>query len=267
MAQQSLFWDAQSQDGVFDRTYSSDDFAAMFAGLYRTGVIPNTTNALLVEGIENTFSLVVNPGQAVINGRFYRSDSDVRLLLDGAGDSTRVDLVVLRLDKSKRSIYLRVLKGSEGDGTPTFAHTDSLYDLVLAKVTVPAAAKYLEDSMIEDMRGGISCPWAEVSFDMSDMVSQFSKWYESAKKAVDDSVASRLQASIDALQEQHSKDVASIQEQHSKDIDALKESHKKDVDALNKSLAAERKSDMVVKNGNLYIRSRAYDASIDTDIP
>ena len=37
----SLFWDAQeNSEGVLDRVYNSDDFAAMFMGFWGDGLIP-----------------------------------------------------------------------------------------------------------------------------------------------------------------------------------------------------------------------------------
>ena len=74
----SLFWDAQeNSEGVLDRVYNSDDFAAMFAGFWGDGLIPNTSTALLVEPIENSFAVVVNPGDAFI-GSLLRTETPKR---------------------------------------------------------------------------------------------------------------------------------------------------------------------------------------------
>ena len=245
----SLFWDAKQIEGAWDRTYSSDDFAAMFAGFWETGIIPNAANALMVEPIENSFAVVVNPGDAFIKGRFYQNTNDVQFTLTNGNGEIRVDYIALRFDYDNRKIFLRVLEGVEGEGAPSFARTDKLFDLLLAKVTIPANAQYLTDEMVEDLRGTANCPWVNLRFDLDAIVTSFEDWYQGVKTLLDENTAIQLQNQIDELEAKHNQDIANLTAEYE-----IK-------------LAQERKYDTVVKNDTVYIRTRPYDASIDTDLP
>lgn len=245
----SLFWDAKQIEGAWDRTYSSDDFAAMFAGFWETGIIPNAANALMVEPIENSFAVVVNPGDAFIKGRFYQNTNDVQFTLTNGNGETRVDYIALRFDYDNRKIFLRVLEGVEGEGAPSFARTDKLFDLLLAKVTIPANAQYLTDEMVEDLRGTANCPWVNLRFDLDAIVTSFEDWYQGVKTLLDENTAIQLQNQIDELEAKHNQDIANLTAQYEM------------------KLAQERKYDTVVRNNTVYIRTRPYDASIDTDLP
>ena len=260
--EKSLFWDAQTSNGVLDRVYSSDDFAAMFAGFWGSGLIPNVSTCLWVEPIENSFALVVNPGDAFINGRFYQNTADYQITLPNGNTQQRIDYIALRYDSSKRKIYLKLLEGAEGEGSPTFAQSDSLFDLILAKVTIPANAQYLTDEMVEDMRGTSLCPWINLRFDLDAIVSSFEAWYNNIRTTLDEDVAIQLQNQI---QKQEAK-IESLQTANTTlqtTIAGLEDT----VEELKAGNSDERKYDNVVKGGAIYIRTRPYDASIDTDIP
>lgn len=255
----SLFWDAKEVEGELDRVYSSDDFASMFQGFWGDGLIPNSETCLWVEPIENTFAVVVNPGDAFIKGRFYKNDSDTRFTLSNGNGKERVDLVALRFDYSKRQVYLRVLEGAEGEGEPSFAQSDKLFDLLLAKITIPANAQYLTDEMVEDLRGTVNCPWINLRFDLDAIVSSFESWYTDMRGLLDEDIAVQLQNEIDELETKHDSDVATLNQS----IDNLVVQNQK----LQEQLEDERKYDNVNKNGTIYLYTRPYDPTIDTDIP
>lgn len=251
----SLFWDAKEVDGTLDRVYNSDDFAAMFAGFWGNGLIPNASSCLWVEPIENTFAVVVNPGDAFVKGRFYKNDSDLQLTLTSGNGEERVDYVALRFDSPKRQVYLRVLEGAEGEGAPSFAQSDTLFDLLLARVTIPANAQYLTDEMVEDLRGTEVCPWVNLRFDLDAITHGFEQWYTDMRELLDEDVAVQLQEQID---------------KNESDITALNQSIANLVvqnQQLQAQLSNERRYDAVIKNNDLYVYARPYNASIDTGIP
>lgn len=252
----SLFWDAQeNEEGVLDRVYNSDDFAAMFSGFWGDGLIPNISTALLVEPIENSFAVVVNPGDAFIKGRFYQNTEDKQFTLTTGNGEERIDYIALRFDYEHRRVYLKYLEGAEGQGSPTYSRTDTLYDLLLAKITIPANAQYLTDEMVDDLRGTELCPWVNLRFDLDAIVDSFESWYQSIRDLLDDNVAVNLQNQIDALEAQHQQDIESLEAQHQQDIVSI-----------TNQFNNERKYDNVIKDGNIYINTRPYDPSIDTDL-
>ena len=195
-----------------------------------------------------------------------------------------MDYIALRFDSEKRSVYLKYLEGAEGQGSPLYARSSSLFDLLLAKITVPANAQYLTDEMVEDLRGTSDCPWINLRFDLDAITSSFQSWYDGVRELLDEDVAAQLQGEIDALETKHNEDVALINSKHSQDVQSLNAtitSLNTQVTSLNSQVSAlqtkstelqnklnrERKYDNVIKNGNIYINTRPYDASIDTDIP
>lgn len=277
----SLFWDAQqNSEGVLDRVYNSDDFAAMFAGFWGDGLIPNTSTALLVEPIENSFAVVVNPGEAFIGGRFYQNTEDRQFTLANGNADERIDYIALRFDSEKRSVYLKYLEGAEGEGNPLYARSTGLYDLLLAKITVPANAQYLTDEMVDDLRGTSDCPWINLRFDLDAITSSFQAWYDNVRALLDEDVAVQLQGEIDALETKHSQDVQGLNATITT-LNSQVSSLNSQVSTLNsqvstlqgknqelqQQLANERKYDNVEKDGNIYLFTRPYDPSIDTDIP
>ena len=196
--EQSLFWDAvKAEDGTFDKTYNSDDFAKMFSGFWGNGIIPNNDKALLVEPLENSMSVYVCAGDAFIGGRFYQLDKDLKFTLDTSGSKSRVDLIALRFDKSKRQIKLRVLKGADDGTTPSYAQLDSLYDLVLAKVVVRANAQYLTDEDVTDYRGTSLAPWIDMRFNVEAVDKSFQQWFSGIQEKLNNVDAAKLQMELD----------------------------------------------------------------------
>lgn len=256
----SLFWDAQqNEDGTLDRVYNSDDFAAMFSGFWGDGLIPNTTTALLVEPIENSFAVVVNPGDAFIKGRLYQNTEDRQFTLSNGNSQERVDYIALRFDSEKRSVYLKYLEGAEGEGNPLFARSTGLFDLLLAKITVPANAQYLTDEMVEDLRGTTDCPWINLRFDLDAIVSSFESWYTDMRELLDEDIAVQLQNEIDELETKHDSDIATLNQSIANLVVQNQQ--------LQEQLEDERKYDNVNKDGTIYLYTRPYGPTIDTDIP
>ena len=256
----SLFWDAQeNSEGVLDRVYNSDDFAAMFAGFWGDGLIPNTSTALLVEPIENSFAVVVNPGDAFVKGRFYQNTEDRQFTLANGNAEERIDYIALRFDSERRSVYLKYLEGAEGEGNPLYARSAALFDLLLAKITVPANAQYLTDEMVDDLRGTSDCPWINLRFDLDAITSSFQAWYDNVRELLDEDAAVQLQGEMDELEAKHDSDVATLNSTIANLVVQNQE--------LQEQLDNERHYDAVIKDGNIYLNTRPYDPTIDTDIP
>ena len=249
--EKSLFWDAQkTEEGGFDRVYSSDDFASMFNGFWGNGVIPNRQNALLCEVLENSNSIIVNAGDAFINGRFYSNTDDMRFTLDISESKDRVDYIALRFDANKRKIYLRVLKGLAGNGAPSYAQNENLFDLILAKVTIPANSKYLSDEDIQDMRGSNLCSWVNIRWTIDNLQTQFQEWYNGIQEKLNN---------IDVVQLQNDIDITKA------DLE-LSNSKLKAAEAKIEQLEKINGRNIIRKNGSIYLNVLDYDAALDTGL-
>lgn len=166
-----------------------------------------------------------------------------------------MDYIALRFDSEKRSVYLKYLEGAEGQGSPLYARSGSLFDLLLAKITVPANAQYLTDEMVEDLRGTSDCPWINLRFDLDAITSSFQAWYDNVRQLLDEDVAVQLQEQID-------ENADNITTLNSTIANLVVQNQQ-----LQEQLENERKYDNVIKDGNIYLNTRPYDPTIDTDIP
>lgn len=270
LMQTSLFWDAKSVDGEFDRVYSSDDFATMFEGFWGSGVIPNTDNALMVEVIENSFSIKVNAGDAFVGGRFYQNTSDFKITLDISGKENRVDFIVLRMDKSKREVSLMALKGSEGGIEPSVSKLDYCYDLVLAKVQIPANAEYLQDENVTDCRGTSLCPWVNLRWTISNLQTQFQEWYDSIQAKFTDSVVADFNTQIETLTNSLATAETSLSAANDeiKSLNSDVASLEKHLDKANTNIESlqQYSRSIVQKDGTVYLKVVDYDSKLDTGL-
>lgn len=123
---------------------NEDEWQAM-ARLWRSsGVVDEVENELEVTPVAGQLQVRVYPGEAWLDGHYYRNDESTVLDLDDAdlGDS-RTDLIVVRSDLSEGEARLAVKTGTPGASAPgpTRDHDGSgIWEEPLAEVIVPAAA-------------------------------------------------------------------------------------------------------------------------------
>lgn len=176
MSEKSLFWNALKNSSYptgYDRNYNGDDISDWLATVLTTGVIKSNT-ALKVTA-SSGMVVSVAAGKAVINGKPYTNDAAKTFTVPTAptGSTSRVDLIVVRFDKSvsTRETKLVYITGS-GSTAPAIKRDLIYYDLVLAKITVQPNATAINSGDITDLRGdkdtvvttesGTSlgwCPW------------------------------------------------------------------------------------------------------------
>ena len=240
MSQTSGFFNAeQLSDGSYDRVYMAQQFAYYFSKFIGNGVFITPATQLKVVP-QDTPSMGVNVlvGDAYINGYWYRNDNVYPLKLSNAnGTRESIDLVVLRLDYSLRSIYLKVLEGTSDASPiePSYSRDSDYYDLVLASIRVGKSVTTITSSVITDKRNDSNvCGYVHgvvSQIDTTDLFSQFTSsfntWFEDIKNTIDEEnyrftvlfdnwfntikgklegeVATALQAQIDKLQGQDDK--------------------------------------------------------------
>lgn len=181
MSEKSLLWNAlpdATKPTGFDRTYNGDDLSEWFSYVISTGVF-KTDTALKVTATGG-MSIGVAAGRAVINGKPYVNDSTKAFTVPTAptGSSNRIDLVVVRFDRSiaTRDTRLVYIKGADNNTMPAIKRDALCHDLVLAKITVTPNATAITQTNIADLRGdntsnvttesGVDvgfCPWTVVA--------------------------------------------------------------------------------------------------------
>ena len=141
-----------SKDG--DRKYGAADLCAYFSDIFTDGVLGGNASELRVYP-NNKMVLNVSAGTAYIKGRFYRPQTVKTITLSDSDDTNaRYDLIVIRLDYTKRSVYLAKIDGipSAEPAVPDIERNENYYDLCLAKIYVKPAATEITVADITDTR-------------------------------------------------------------------------------------------------------------------
>lgn len=157
MAQECGFFNAQLiGEDEYDRVYLAEQFAAYFASFIGNGVFGKSMQKLeVLAQTSPDMSVKVLPGEAWINGWWYRNTEEYMLSLDVAdGVLSRVDVIVLRWGNQERDMWLQVVKGvaSSSPVAPNIRRDADYYDLQLATVTISRGTIKITQSSINDTR-------------------------------------------------------------------------------------------------------------------
>lgn len=117
--------------------------------------VPGDGN-LLVTGDDSGLQVRVAAGQAFVRGHYYINTSQATVTILSSGENTRIDLIVLELDPVANSITLKAVRGDEvlsNPVAPTLTQTDvGVYQLAIAKLTIPNNTSSIVNSMVTDLR-------------------------------------------------------------------------------------------------------------------
>ena len=198
-----------------DRVYYAEDFARHLATYFTNGIFNNGCQVL---ADTNNMAINVNIGSANINGYRYDNDAIKTLQIDNAdGVLNRVDNIVIRLDLTNRNISLQVIKGAfaQSPVAPNLVRTSTIYDLRIAKISVPAGTTTITADLITDTRfitsdcgdviSTVQTPDTEGLFTqiqaiftntIADMNSTFEEWFNKIKNQLDEDAAGQLANNI-----------------------------------------------------------------------
>ena len=195
---------------IYDRATDSKGFRNLLKTYFTEGVFPKPSNALQV--VENgTLGALVKKGSCMIGGVTILVNEDIKVTFDKATVQSRIDRVVMRVDDtlSVRSATIQVIKGtaSSSPTPPQRVYNDTIKDIVLANVTIPANASTITTSNITDTRPDSSiCGWVtgtitEIDYSVlfSQYQSQFLDWFNTIKNQLTTDQAGNLQLQIDEI--------------------------------------------------------------------
>lgn len=189
-----------SEDG--DRIYDAESFTEWLNPFFTTGVF---NGGLQVTADEN-MNIKVSPGYVNIGGKTRYFEQEQGFTLETA-DATlnRIDSVIIRRDDVGRDITMMVVKGflSSNPVAPTPVRTNGTYDLVIAHISVNAAAVEILQQNITDTRmdqdicGWVAATVKEIDFSQitaqwenyletfeADNLDEFNTWFNSIKADV-----------------------------------------------------------------------------------
>ena len=201
-----------------DRVYYAEDFARHLATYFTNGIFNNGCQVL---ADTNNMAINVNIGSANINGYRYDNDAIKTLQIDNAdGVLNRVDNIVIRLDLTNRNISLQVIKGAfaQSPVAPNLVRTSTIYDLRIAKISIPAGTTEITQDLVTDTRfmttdcgDVISTVQTADTEDLfiqiqsifnatiSDMTSDFETWFTHIKDHLSEDSAGALRNEIDSI--------------------------------------------------------------------
>lgn len=152
MAMESGFFNSKNGD----RVYNARDISRYFEHVLSTGLFKNITDCMKVTAAGG-MNLTVSPGAGLINCQWFRQETPETLTISTANAVLpRFDTVVVRLDMSDsvRAISLDIVPGTPA-GSPAETQpvrTDTIHELVIALVYVPAGATSIVAENITDVR-------------------------------------------------------------------------------------------------------------------
>lgn len=206
------FFDAVQTGSVYDRTYSSADFAEYFSSFIGNGVFVEQSDSLMVQP-SSGLNIKVQVGKAWINGYFYSLTEQPKTLALARGDNryARIDRVVCRLNMESRLIEVKVLEGTPSSNPvpKDIERNDAHYDLVLAEVAVSAGATSISAKDITDKRqdekvcgvvAGV-VQQIETSALFAQFKDAFDTWFESVKGQLDGDLAGMISNKIEAVKQ------------------------------------------------------------------
>lgn len=143
--------------------YNADQISSYFDGIVNQGVFQNFGQGLEVTA-GTGLSVSVADGRAIVQSKWVNNDAALTLNISTASTTQpRIDAVVIKLDRSARSISILVKTGTPASSpsAPEMTRTDSVYEMALAYVNVAANATSVT---VTDKRADTSvCGWATVA--------------------------------------------------------------------------------------------------------
>ncbi len=139
-----------------DRKYNAEDIGRYFENILSNGIFKRIENCLNVSA-GSGMSLTVSPGSGLINCHWFRAKAAETVVIPTAhAVLPRFDSVVARLDTSDgvRAITLLVVSGTPAESpvAPDPVRTETVHDLTLALVYVPAGASEITAANLTDVR-------------------------------------------------------------------------------------------------------------------
>ena len=195
MAVTSGFFNAVSGD----RTYSAEQFGALFNGIITDGIFHAVGEAFRVDAVGGA-KIRVRSGRAWCRGTWVDNsgDYDMNSASNTSATLSRIDAVVLRFDKSSRANGVEYVQGvaSASPQKPAMTNHAMMKDMPIAYIRRPPNATTVEPAHIEQAVGTtdspfITAPLQSISVDavigrLNTMISALQKKTEDTIKKVDE---------------------------------------------------------------------------------
>ena len=161
-----------------DRKYNADQMSQYFKGLISNGVFANIGGAMAVIADNQSMTVSVSAGRAVIDCKWIENDAAFPLTISQAHATLpRYTAVVIQLDAINRLIRITTKDGTPAS-TPAQPAIDTATELCLAMILVPAASSTIPQSRVTDKRGTSLCLWVTGLITQLNSNQLFLQWQE-----------------------------------------------------------------------------------------
>jgi hypothetical protein len=162
-----------------DRLYNAEDISNFFEGLVSDGVYEDVDGAYLVRAGYG-MTVTVQPGRAIVGGRWIRSDAVETLSISAASPVLhRYTAIILRLNLEARTIVLTTKDGEQGSAPnkPIMTRNSTVWEMCLAYVYVPKGSTQIYQSNITDSRPDSNvCGWVTGLINQVNTADLFLQW-------------------------------------------------------------------------------------------
>lgn len=172
-----FFWDSVDHDRIYDAGSFENWLKRFFTSGVFNGELKTTQSDALV--------VTVSKGYCNIDGKVQMFTGDTQLTISpGNATYPRIDNIVVERNNLTRDISIKVVAGSATSSTasaPARIWSDTLKQLVVAQVTVPAGATSITQANIKDTRNTSLCgivAGTVKEIDFTQMQAQFDAYYK-----------------------------------------------------------------------------------------
>lgn len=166
-----------------DRVYNAEDVGRYLYGIVSDGVYQDDTGRLRVLASSGT-TVAVQTGRAMLAYHYMENDAAYNITLDIGTALPRIDLIVMRLNRTNREITIAVKKGTPAasPSMPILSRESTVYELALAAITVAANATTITQANIQDLRPSSEyCGWVTGIIQQLDTATLYAQWEDAYK--------------------------------------------------------------------------------------
>lgn len=168
-----------------DRKYSADQMSEYFEGLIGDGIYESVGQALVVTpGAGLTVN--IGTGRGIIKCHWIDNDTVANLEISSHSSLPMYVAIVMRYDHPNRLMRFTTVNGTPATNPskPTLTNTNTVKELALAYILVPAGATSISAADIEDARS--ESGWVTGLIEQLDVSNLYNQWYALFNRYFDD---------------------------------------------------------------------------------
>lgn len=171
-----------------DRLYSADEMNRPYKRIISNGIFATPKGSpskdLQVLESNNEMEIIVKKGEGLIGNKWYENPRDLAIQVPINTDvKPRIDSVIAQIDKSLSgrcgNIVYRCGIPNDIPEPPTINLSDEIIEMRVANICVTPTTRFIDQSMITDLRGSEDCPWITSLLNQVD-TSELYKQYHAA---------------------------------------------------------------------------------------